>query len=167
MEPLASESILLESVSIRLHISIDFVSEDRISYRCEVHSDLVCAPREEIDLEKSICIFYISSIAKLCFSNFWTQRIICRHFFAIIRISSDERFDIAFLVFYYSDDECEIGLLYSSFCDFLLESMHRFIVFCDDDESTGILIEAVYDTRTFYTIYDRRILIYRVIASHS
>ena len=90
MEPLSSKAILFEDFPIYFFVSIDFVSYDRISYRSEMNSDLVCATREQIDLEKRISIIDYSLIAKLCFSDFWIYRIFCRHFFAIIGVTTDE-----------------------------------------------------------------------------
>ena len=112
--------------------------------------------REEIDLEKCILVFYYSSIAKFCFSYFWIEWIIRGHFFPVIWISSDEGFYISLRILHFPHYECEIGFLYSSFCDFELEGMHGFIIFCYDDEPTRIFIEAMYDTRPLYSIYDAR-----------
>ncbi len=160
MKPLSRESIYLEGFPIHFLIPIYLIPYDRIPDRREMDSDLVCTSCEEIDFEKRILRSYSSSIAKLCFSNFWIHRIICGHLFSIVGISSDEWLYISLLVFHYSDDECEISLLDRSFCDLELERVHRFIIFCDDDKPARILIETMDDTRTFDSIYYWSILLY-------
>lgn len=90
MEPLSRESICLEDFSIHFLIPIDLIPDDRISYRREMDSYLVSPTCQKVDLEKCILRIYSSSIAKLCFSDFWIHRIICGHLFPVIGISSDE-----------------------------------------------------------------------------
>lgn len=90
MEPLPRECIHFMDFFIYSLISIDLISYDWISDRCEVDSDLVRATRQQVDFEKCVFSFYDSSIAKFCFSDFWIHGIICGHFFSVIWISPDE-----------------------------------------------------------------------------
>lgn len=90
MEPLSRESIYLEDFPIHFLIPIYLIPYDRIPDRREMDSDLVRTSCQKIDFEKCILRSYSSSIAKLCFSDFWIHRIICGHLFPVIGISSDE-----------------------------------------------------------------------------
>lgn len=167
MEPLSSESIIIESFFICFYISIDFISDNWISYRCKMDSYLMSTSCHEIDLEECVFISNNSPIAKLCFSYFWIIWIKCCHSFAIIWISSDKRFNVSFFIFYDSYDQSKICFFDGSFCYLELESMHCFIIFCDENDPTCILIEAMYYTRTFDAIYYRWIFIFFIISSDS
>lgn len=153
MKPLACESVCVSSFMINTFISILCISEDRISDRSEMYSYLMSTPSEEIYFEKSIFISKISFIDKFCFSDFWIERILYGHFFAIIWISADEGFDISFMVFHLSYNKSEVGLLYRTLCYLLLESVHRCIIFRYDDNSTCIFIKTMDDSWSFYSIY--------------
>lgn len=155
MEPLASESVFFESFLVRFFVSIDFVPDDRISYRWEVDTYLVCATCEEVNLEECVFIREKSLIAKFRFSEFWVHGIHRRHFFPIVRISSDIWLDISLVIFYFSYDEGEIGFFDSSFCYLELECMHGTIIFGYHDDSTRILIETMNNSRFLYAIYYR------------
>ena len=152
MKPLASESIELFGFPVGFGISICFISDDRISDRCEVYPDLVCSSCEEIYLNERVFICYISFIAKVCFSNFWVYRVVGRHTFSIIRISPDERLYISLLLYDFPKYKCEIGFVYCSFCHLQLEGVHGFVILGDDDESTCVFVESVDDARLFYTV---------------
>lgn len=99
MEPLTRESKIFEYFPICLVIAVYFVSQNRKSYRREMDSDLVGATREEVHFEKRVLIMKNSLIAKLCFSEFGINRIDSCHFLPVIRITSDEGFDMSLLVF--------------------------------------------------------------------
>ena len=93
------------------------------------------ASREEIDLEECILVADNSLIKKFCFSEFRVARVYCCHLFAVVWITSDERLDISLIVLHDTDDESEVGLVDRSLGDLELECVHRFVIFCDDDES--------------------------------
>ncbi len=88
----------------------------------------------------------------------------CGHLFSIIGVSSDIRFDISLFIFYDSNNERKIRLLDGSFCYLELQCMHGLVIFCYDDESTGILIKSMNNPWTFYSIDDGRMLF---VTSHS
>ncbi len=90
MKPLPGESIVFESFFIFFFISIDLVSYDRISYGCKMDADLMSASSQKINLKKCVFISNNSSIAKLCFSNFWIVWIDSCHFLSIVRVPPDE-----------------------------------------------------------------------------
>ena len=167
MEPLSGEPVFFYDFFIYLIISIDSISDDRISDRCEMDSDLVRASCQEIYLEECVFFVEISLVAKLCFSYFWIERIIGGHLFPIVWIAPDVRLYISLFISYFSYHECEVGFLYSSFRDLELERVHGLIILRDDDESTRILIETMDDARTFNSVDDGWIFVFTVICSYS
>ena len=167
MEPLSGEPVFFYDFFIYLIISIDSISDDRISDRCEMDSDLVRASCQEIYLEECVFRCDSSSIAKLCFSYFWIEWIIGGHLFPIVWITSDVRLYISLFISYFSYHECEVGFLYSSFRDLELERVHGLIILRDDDESTGILIETMDDARTFDSVDNGWIFVFTIICSYS
>lgn len=108
---------------------------------------------EEIYLEKRVFISKESLIAKFRFSEFWVYWIKRCHLFSIMRITTNEGFDISFLVFHFSNNEREICFFYGAFCYFELECVHSTIIFCNHDDTTGIFVEAMNDTWFFYSVY--------------
>lgn len=121
MEPLASESVFFSCFFVREILSIDLITEDRISDRREVDSYLMCPTGEEVDLKESIFVMVESFLAKLRLSKFWIDWIHGCHLFSVMWISSDEGFDIPLFIMHFPDDECEIGLMDRTFCDLQLE----------------------------------------------
>ena len=131
-----------------------------------MNSNLMCSSCEEVHLEKAIFIMIVSEIPKFCLCYFWIDWILCCHFLSVMRMSSDKRFYISIFPMYLSDDKGEICFLDGSFCYFELECMHGFIIFCDDDNSTRIFIEAMDDTRSFDSV-DYRFSRYCMFCSFS
>ena len=154
MEPLSRESVLFIRFSVHFFIAIDLVSDDRISDGGEVYSDLMSPTCEEIYLEECVLVCDNPLIEKFRFSEFWVGWIHGCHLFAIIGITSDERLDISFIVLHDTDDECEIGLVDCSLGNLELECVHRFVIFCDDDESRCILVETMDDTGSLDSVDD-------------
>gem|GEM_PF-4114125 len=50
MEPLSHESKLFECFFVHLFISVDFIANNGVPYRCKMYSDLVSSPCEEVYL---------------------------------------------------------------------------------------------------------------------
>ncbi len=117
-----------------------------------MYSDLMSSSCEEINFEECIFSGYNSLIKKFCFSEFWIRWIYCGHLFTIVWISPYKRFYITTLIFHYSSNKGKIRLMNTSFLYLKLESMHRFIIFCYNNQSTRILVKTMNNTRTLDSI---------------
>lgn len=157
MEPLPGKTISFICFDIDFLISINLISDNWISNRGEMHSDLMGSSSKKINLKKGIFSSNYSLIAKFCFSEFRIRWINCCHFLPIIRISSDERLNISSLILYNSYHKSKVCLMNSSLRYLKLESMHGFIIFCYNNQSTCIFIETMYDSWSLYSIDNRRI----------
>jgi hypothetical protein len=90
MEPLSRESICLEDFRVYFWIAIDLVTDDRISDRGEMDSDLMGASSEEIYFEECIFFSYHSPIDEFGFCELGIEWIYSCHTLAIMWISPDE-----------------------------------------------------------------------------
>ena len=119
-----------------------------------MNTNLMCSSGKEIDFQKSIFSVNNSLIVEFCFCEFWIHWVDGSHPFSISWITTNKGFNISFFIFYDTIHESQICFMYCSLCDLELESMHGFIIFCDDDESTCILIKTMNDARALNTIDD-------------
>ena len=117
---MASESVCFVYLSILLILSIDLISDDRVSDRCEMYSYLVCPTCQKIHFEERVLLMNDTEIFKSSLGKLRIERISSGHLLAMVWISSDERFDISLLVLDDSDDQCKIGFLDRPFLDLLL-----------------------------------------------
>lgn len=122
-----------------------------------MNSNLMSTSSKKIYFKECILPIDHSPVKKFGFCDLWIHRIYRSHLLSIIWISSNKRLNISLLILYNSSNQRHIRFMNRSFCDLELESMHRTIIFRNDNQSTRILIESMNNTRTFHSIDNRRI----------
>ena len=157
MEPLTSESVFGCDFFVRFLISIDLVSDNRMSDGGHMDTNLVGSPGEELDFYERILVIDVFEECKFRFRKFRIHGIFGGHPLAVVRVSSDERLDHPFFVFHDSENDGVVKLLYLSIRHFFLELLHRAVVLRDEDEPARILVEPVDDPRSLHTVDDREI----------
>ena len=155
MKPLPSEAVFGGDFLVRFLVSVDFVSDNRVTDSGHVYSYLVGSACEELDLEERVFVIYVIQECKFGLREFRIHGILGRHTFAVTRITSDKGLDYTFFVLYEAIYECVVEFLDFSICHLLLELSHGAIILGDEYESACVLVETMDDTRTFHAVDDR------------
>lgn len=156
MEKLSLESEVFLSPIIFVFYSISLVSNDRMSYICHMHTNLVSTACFESHLEEtesfSVILKCFESLVVCCsFSSF--HRIFYGHFEPIIWITTDDRMNSSCSIAWFSDDESEVGFLYFMVVYEFLEISKGCIIFCDEEESTCIFVQTMYDAWSILSLF--------------
>ncbi len=81
----------------------------------------------------------------------WIDRIFCRHFKSIMRITTDIGLYRSDSMFWRPYDECEVGFFDFMVMDEFLEFPHCRIIFGDENQSACLLVETMDDTWTIFS----------------
>ncbi len=155
MEPLPRESVFGDDFFVRFLISVDLVSDNRVTDSGHVDTDLVSASREELDFEKRVFVIYVIQECEFGLCKLWIHGILGRHTLAVTRISSDKGLDHTLLVLHETVYESIVELLNLPICHLLLELSHGAIVLGYQDEPARVLVETMDDTWALDPVDDR------------
>ena len=161
MQKLSLQSEMFFRPEIFRVYSIFFIPENWMADICHMDTDLMCSSSFKSYFNQCQFFSFILEdfhyfVVSCCFPSF--KRILYRHLESIIRVTTDDRLDCSDMIFWFSDDESEIGLLHLMVIDELLKFSKSDIVFGHEKKPTRFFVEAVNYTWPIFSHFTVKIL---------
>lgn len=156
MQKLPLESEVFFCPDILRFKPVFLISEHRMSYIGHMHAYLMGTSGFERHLQEAELLSFIKKDffhLVVCHRLPSVDGVSDGHLQTIVRVTSHDRFDRSDLVFRFSDNESEIGLLYLMVMYQLLELPKGDVIFCDQDESARLLVEPMDDSGAILTLF--------------
>lgn len=151
VQALSVDQCLVMRFKFGVRASVDRVAQERMSDRCHVYADLMGAPGLQLAAKqrKALSVgFTAREYRPMCDSITRLEITVAddRHALAVDGVSADRRVHRAAVLFEIANGDRVVGAADVVSLQLRREREVRFIVFGDDQESRGILVNAVNDS---------------------
>src|SRR5450755_1934389 len=139
--------------------SIESIAHDRMSQRRQVHSDLVSPTGINFQVEQGeLAERRINSLLNNIMGDGLAPTLPpdC-HFGAMHAITANGATDRPFVVLHPSVHECNVFFLDLALRELRRQAAMGLVIFRNDEESAGGLVETVHDSRTHFSAYTRKL----------